>query len=201
MRDSRHAVVNAEDLVPGDIVDLKTGDVVAADLRLIEASNLEIDESLLTGESVPVLKDALTSLRVDAGVGVGDRSNMAFSSTAVTKGVGRGIVVATGMHTEVGEIASSLTKTVKSTFDQASRVEDSITRLRGFVVASFLAFAVTIGHFLGVNVGTPLQRKISQLAVGLFILAILLAIIVEAANAFSGRREVIIYAVSTGAHR
>lgn len=98
--------INAEELVRGDIVVLEAGRVVPADVRLIEATNLQVEESSLTGESTAVLKDAAWEGTAD--VPVGDRSNMAFMSTLVTYGRGRGVVVETGMATEVGKIATLL---------------------------------------------------------------------------------------------
>jgi Ca2+-transporting ATPase len=103
---TRHRVAAAE-LVPGDLVILDAGDVVAADLRLAEAQALRVDEAALTGESEPVAK--LTDRLPDAdGSLVGERRNMAFKGTAVTYGRGAGIVVATGMATELGRIAQLL---------------------------------------------------------------------------------------------
>jgi len=103
LRDGDVKEIPSVDLVPGDIVVLETGAFIPADLRLSEAVNLKIQESSLTGESVPVDKqtDALQGQEIP----LGDRSNMAFSSGMVTYGRGRGIVVATGMKTEVGKIA------------------------------------------------------------------------------------------------
>ncbi|MFW6163266.1 MAG: cation-translocating P-type ATPase, partial [Planctomycetota bacterium] len=92
----------AEDLVPGDIVVLEGGDVVAADVRLLEASKLQVDESALTGESVPVDKQTEP---VDAEAPIAECSNMVFRGTAITRGSGEGVVVATGMDTEIGRIA------------------------------------------------------------------------------------------------
>ncbi|KRM87819.1 Cation transport ATPase [Lacticaseibacillus thailandensis DSM 22698 = JCM 13996] len=104
-RDGKVVVVRSAEVVPGDIVLLEAGDVVPADLRLIESANLQIEESALTGESVPVNKQ--TALITDK-VGVGDQTNMAFMSTNVTYGRGVGVVTGTGMATEVGHIASML---------------------------------------------------------------------------------------------
>ena len=106
LRDGRRVEVNSEDLVPGDIVILETGDIVPADLRLIESANLKIDEASLTGESVPVEKDATATY--DGEVQIGDRENMAYSSTIVSYGRGQGVVVATGEETEIGRIATSI---------------------------------------------------------------------------------------------
>src|SRR5699024_6737763 len=105
-RDGKIVEIASEDLVPGDIVILETGNIVPADLRLFESANLKIDESSLTGESVPVEKDA--NLNYDGVVEIGDRENMAFSSTIVSYGHGEGIVIATGKYTEIGKIATSI---------------------------------------------------------------------------------------------
>lgn len=106
-RDGVVMEINAADLVPGDIVLLDAGRVVPADLRLLLTSNVKIDESALTGESVAVDKNAqLTFDKPD--IGIGDRSNMAFLSTLLTYGRAEGVVVATGQHTEVGKIAHLL---------------------------------------------------------------------------------------------
>lgn len=112
LRNGTVEVVQSRELVPGDIVLLDTGDYVPADIRLIEAVNLKSQEASLTGESVPVEKN--TSVITDEKVGIGDRTNMVFSSSLITYGRGKGIVVETGMNTEVGKIAGILTNTVKT---------------------------------------------------------------------------------------
>ena len=106
VRDGKRGKVKAEDLVPGDIVILETGDIIPADIRLLDSRNLQIDESSLTGESVAVEKDAQAVY--DTEVGIGDRSNSAFSSSIVTYGHGEGVITATGHDTEIGHIATSL---------------------------------------------------------------------------------------------
>ncbi|WP_394024361.1 cation-translocating P-type ATPase [Anaerococcus martiniensis] len=106
IRDGKRGKVKAEDLVPGDIVILETGDIIPADIRLLDSRNLQIDESSLTGESVAVEKDAQAVY--DTEVGIGDRSNSAFSSSIVTYGHGEGVITATGHDTEIGHIATSL---------------------------------------------------------------------------------------------
>ena len=106
VRDGKRGKVKAEDLVPGDIVILETGDIIPADIRLLDSRNLQIDESSLTGESVAVEKDAQAVY--DKEVGIGDRSNSAFSSSIVTYGHGEGVITATGHDTEIGHIATSL---------------------------------------------------------------------------------------------
>ena len=109
IRDGKIDVVQSRDLVPGDIVVLDTGDYIPADLRIIEAVNLKSQESSLTGESVPVDKN--TEVIKDEKVGLGDRENMLFSSSLITYGRGKGIVVETGMNTEVGKIAKIINDT------------------------------------------------------------------------------------------
>ena len=106
LRNGAILVVPANDLVPGDIVILDTGDYIPADLRIIEAVNLKVQESSLTGESVPVEKQVEKIENED--VPIGDRLNMLFSSSLITYGRGKGIVVETGMKTEVGKIAEML---------------------------------------------------------------------------------------------
>lgn len=105
-RDGHILEVKSEDIVRGDIVLLKAGDIVPADIRLCESNSLKIDESALTGESIPISKHA--DVIQDANTPLGDRKNMAYSLGTVTYGKGWGVVVATGMHTEVGKIASML---------------------------------------------------------------------------------------------
>ncbi len=109
IRDGNLTVVQSADLVPGDIVVLDTGDFIPADLRIIESVNLKSQESALTGESVPV--DKISDTIEDENVGIGDRKNLLFSSSLVTYGRGKGIVVETGMKTEVGKIAEMINET------------------------------------------------------------------------------------------
>ena len=106
IRDGKRFKIKSSELVVGDIVVLEEGDTIGADLRLIEAINLKCDESSLTGESVPVEKDA--SITFSDSVAIGDRVNMAYMSTPVSYGRGKGIVVGTGMDTEIGKIAKAL---------------------------------------------------------------------------------------------
>ena len=106
IRNGKELIIPAKELVVGDIVTLHDGDMVPADLRLIETANLKIQEASLTGESVPVEKDAAAVLNSDCALG--DRINMAFSSSIVTYGRGQGVVTAIGMQTEMGAIAGML---------------------------------------------------------------------------------------------
>ena len=106
IRDGKRFKIKSSELVVGDIVVLEEGDTIGADLRLVEAINLKCDESSLTGESVPVEKDSKTTF--SERVAVGDRINLAYMSTPVSYGRGKGIVCGTGMNTEIGKIASAL---------------------------------------------------------------------------------------------
>ncbi|KAH6885351.1 calcium-transporting ATPase [Thelonectria olida] len=163
-------------LVPGDVIHLKTGDVVPADVRLIEAVNLEADEALLTGESMAARKDPNAVHEED--VSPGDRSNIAFSSTTITK------AIAAALQNE-GE---------GRVLQRDSSGNASAGAYLAFWYGSFCDW---LGRFLGLTVGTPLQRKLSRLFLYLFAFAIICAIIVLAANRFEGRRDVIIYGVAT----
>jgi Ca2+-transporting ATPase len=108
MRDGQVATINASALVPGDIVLLEAGNVVSADLRLTEVKQLRIDESALTGESVAIEKQTLALTAADAPLG--DKTCLAYKGTIVTYGRGRGVVIATGMHSELGKIAALLSE-------------------------------------------------------------------------------------------
>ena len=112
IRDGNLTVVASKELVPGDVVVLETGDFVPADLRIVEEANLKSQEASLTGESVPVEK-SIEAIEEEK-VGIGDRTNMLFSSSLITYGRGKGIVVETGMNTEVGKIAGIISETVES---------------------------------------------------------------------------------------
>ncbi|KAK5939486.1 P-type ATPase [Knufia obscura] len=195
VRDGQTINIPTAELVPGDLVELKLGDGVPADIRLLESLNFETDEALLTGESLPVAKDEEAVFEEDTGPG--DRLNVAYSSSTVTKGRARGIVFATGMYTEIGSIAAALRKKDSKVRPVKRRADGSTHPLR-YAESWTLTFGDAVGRFLGVNIGTPLQKKLSRLAMLLFGIAVVCAIIVLAANDFSSNSEVIIYAVATG---
>ncbi|KAF4544872.1 ATPase P-type K/Mg/Cd/Cu/Zn/Na/Ca/Na/H-transporter [Lasiodiplodia theobromae] len=195
VRDGKNITIPTAEIVPGDMVEVKTGDTVPADIRLIEAVNFETDEALLTGESLPVRKDAEACFPDDTGPG--DRLNVAFSSSTVTKGRARGIVFATGMYTEIGTIAAAL-RTKDSKRRPVKRNSSGKAGPHRYAQAYALTGFDALGRFLGVNVGTPLQQKLSWLAIFLLGIAIVCAIIVVAANRFRNEQEIIIYAVGTG---
>lgn len=195
VRGGQTIVVPTVEIIPGDMVDLKTGDTVPADVRLIEAINFETDEALLTGESLPVRKDAEATFEADTGPG--DRLNVAYSSSTVTKGRARGIVFATGMYTEIGQIAAAL-RGHQSRRRPVKKKEDGTANIGRYGIAYTLTVYDALLRFLGVSEGTPLQKKLSKFAILLFFVAIICAIIVLAANSFSSKQEVVIYAVATG---
>lgn len=163
--------------------------------RLVEAVNFETDEALLTGESLPVQKECDSIFKEDTGPG--DRLNIAYSSSTVTRGRARGVVVSTGMCTEIGSIALAL-RASDSKRRPVKRGPNGETKKRWYVQAWTLTGTDVVGRFLGVNIGTPLQRKLSKLACLLFGVAVLFAIVCMAANLFSSNTEVIMYAVATG---
>ena len=122
IRNGELQVIPARELLPGDIVVLETGDYVPADIRLTEAINLKIQESALTGESVPIEKT--TDVITDNETSLGGRKNMAFSSSMVTYGRGKGIVTAIGMNTEVGKIAGMLNEVEEKETPLQKRLND-----------------------------------------------------------------------------
>lgn len=138
-RAGRERMIDAHELVPGDVVILEAGDIITADLRISQASNLQADESVLTGESLAVAK---STDAVGADAVPGDRAGMAFKGTAITQGTGEGLVVATGMSTEIGRI-SALTQAADS---EVAPLEKRLDRLgHRLVWLTFGLAALTIG--------------------------------------------------------
>lgn len=148
LREGQIVEISSTEIVPGDIVVLDTGDIVPADMRLIEAVNLKIQESALTGESVPVEKNAETLNAED--VPLGDRKNMAFSTCVVTYGRGKGIVVATGMHTEVGKIAHMLQHAEGTETPMSKRLEQ-LGKTLGYVALVICLVIFIVGLLYGNN--------------------------------------------------
>jgi len=136
-RDGNVIEINSEEVVPGDIVLLDAGRYIPADLRLIESANLQIEESALTGESVPSSKDAFASIE-DPKTAIGDRSNMAFMSTLTTYGRGEGVVVATAMDTEIGKIAKILEDDDDEMTPLQKRLEE-LGKILGFLAIGICA--------------------------------------------------------------
>lgn len=147
IRDGHLQVIPTRELVPGDLVVLETGHYVPADVRLIEAVNLKIDESSLTGESVPVHKRADTIL--DRDLPLGDRRNTAYMGTMVTYGRGRAVVVSTGMHTQFGLIAQ-MVQSYQAEPTPLQRKLEQLGKTLGIVALAVcgLVFAVGVARFL-----------------------------------------------------
>ncbi len=160
VRDRQIWTIEARELAPGDVVVIEAGDLVPADLRLAEAVNLKIQESALTGESLP--EDKHTD-KLDGDVLLGDRENMAFSSSIVTYGRGRGIVTSTGMQTEVGKIAAMLQAVPDSKTPMQVKL-DQLGRVLGITAVVICALIFVVGFFQG--------REM----LGMFLIAVSLAV-------------------------
>lgn len=161
IRNGHLEIVSANTIVPGDMVILEAGDIIPADLRLIESANLKIEEASLTGESIPVEKDAHTNFNDD--VPLGDRVNMAYMSTIVTYGRGRGIVVETGHDTEIGKIATA----IQSYESETTPLQRSLNQL-----GKFLGIATVIICIIVFGVGLIQGRDVLDM----FMVAISLAV-------------------------
>lgn len=144
-RNGETVEINSDHIVPGDIVILDAGRYVPADLRLIETANLQIEESALTGESVPSTKDASVILE-DPKTPIGDKVNMAFMSTLVTYGRGEGVVVATGMGTEIGQIAKILEEDMDEMTPLQKRLEE-LGKVLGFIAIGICVLIFLIALF------------------------------------------------------
>ncbi len=142
VRDGTLALVPAVDLVPGDIVEVEAGDLVPADGRIVRSATLETQEAALTGESAPIPKDAGALAGTD--VALGDRSNMLFQNTAVTRGTAAIVVTATGMETEMGKIATMLTS-VTRTRSPLQKELARLTYVLGIIAWGAVAFIVIVG--------------------------------------------------------
>ena len=149
IRDGKEQVIPARELVPGDLVIIETGDYVSADLRIVEAINLKSQESSLTGESVPVEKT--TEAINEEEVGIGDRKNMLFSSSLITYGRGKAIVVDTGMNTEVGKIAGMMNETEKQETPLQRRL-NSLGKTLGIAALTICGIIFVIGLLQGKGV-------------------------------------------------
>ncbi|MBG9982916.1 cation-translocating P-type ATPase [Aerococcaceae bacterium DSM 111020] len=145
IRDGQRVRVKSTELVPGDVVVLEAGDIVPADMRFVESNSLQIEEAALTGESVPTVKDAREVIEADAGIG--DRSNMGFSSTNVTYGRGVGIVTGTGMDTEVGHIAAMLQST-ETQLTPLQQDQENLGHTLTYLILGVAVVTFLVGVFL-----------------------------------------------------
>mgnify|MGYP004666480901 FL=1 len=146
IRNGKLQVIQSKELVPGDIVILETGDYVPADLRIIEAVNLKAQEAALTGESVPVEK--MAAKIEDEKIGIGDRINMLFSSSLITYGRGKAVVVETGMNTEVGKIADII-NTAEEQETPLQQKLDKLGKTLGIVALAICAVIFVVGLLYG----------------------------------------------------
>ncbi len=143
LREGDAYLVNADELVPGDIVLLESGDKIPADLRMLECHDFEVDESLLTGESLPVAKNAETVL--ESEIALGDRINMGFAGTLVSRGRARGLVVTTGLSTNLGRIAEDVLFAPSPRAPLQLRMDRFVHRVALFVLAaSAIMFTVAV---------------------------------------------------------
>lgn len=161
MRNGKRLSIPAAQLVPGDIVYLEAGNFVPADLRLLEAVNMRVEEAALTGESVPVQKNA--TLKLDASSSLGDRKNTVFMGTLISYGRGHGVVTSTGMHTQLGMIAKMLQSVSEETTPLQKRL-DQLGKTLGWACLAVCAVVFGVGVLQG---GNPLE---------LFMIAVSLAI-------------------------
>ena len=142
-------LVPATEIVPGDIVNLEAGDIVPADGRIVQSATLETQEAALTGESAPIPKDANVLGSTD--VGLGDQTNMLFQNTSVTRGTASMVVTATGMKTQMGQIATMLS-TVTRTRSPLQKELDTLTKVLGLIAWGAVAVIVVVGLLRGVPV-------------------------------------------------
>jgi Ca2+-transporting ATPase len=179
LRDGSRKSVPAYNLVPGDIVFLEAGNFIPADLRLLEAINLRVEEASLTGESLPVQKNAATVL--EKNVPLGDRKNTAFMGTVVNYGRGRGVVTSTGMRTQLGLIATML-QSVETEETPLQRRLDQLGRTLsiGSLILVAVVFLVALVNYteIGLLFSTPLEyfKEYVGEITEVFIIAISLAI-------------------------
>ena len=158
LREGEIIQVASSDVVPGDIAILEAGDYIPADLRLIETVNLKIDEAALTGESVPVEKDAQALLKEDAALG--DRVNCAYMGTVITYGRGKGIITDIGMQTQMGNIAGMLNQVP----DEATPLQkklDSLGKLLGIVCLGICVLIFLLGLWHGMELFDIFMTSVS----------------------------------------
>jgi P-type Ca2+ transporter type 2C len=144
IRDGNKSTIDAEELVPGDIVKLKSGDKVPADVRVIESKNLQVEESPLTGESVAVNKDTEPVKEDDI---IGDQTSMAFSGTMVTYGEATGVVVKTGAETEIGQINVMISEVEELTTPLLQKIE-KFSKWLSIVILAVAALFFAFGYFI-----------------------------------------------------
>ena len=161
IRDGKKLTISSSDLVPGDIVLLESGSKVPADMRIINAKNLKVDESMLTGESLPVTKDISI---YEPDITLGDRKNMTYSGTFVTYGRAKGIVVATSGHTELGKIAHLLDSTTTMQTPLTKKIS-AFSKILLYVILALASFTFLVGLLREAHVVDTFMASVA-LAVG-----------------------------------
>jgi magnesium-transporting ATPase (P-type) len=186
LRNSTWETVASHLIVPGDIVSLETGDIVPADMRMIEVVNLETDEAFLTGESEPIPKRSAAIVPKQAGedIPVGDRKNLCYMNSTVSKGRGVGVVVRTAFETEVGKIAKMVSDSTGN--EEATPLIKSLNRMMYFCAASAVVLGVVV---------FATNRFVWSIDVFLYAISVGIAILPE------GLPAVITVAFAIGMHR
>jgi len=156
-RDNKEITMNAEDIVPGDVIALYEGEKIPADARLIEAYSLEVDESLLTGESLPVSKETKI---LPTKIALADRKNMVYSSCVVTKGRAKALVVMTGMNTEIGKIATEIQE-AEETLTPLQKALEKLGKVLGLMSLGVAVPGLVLGIVFGRNLVEMFMMAIS----------------------------------------
>ena len=193
IRDGKHVRVKASELVVGDIVVLEEGDTVGADIRLIESSNLKANESSLTGESVPVEKDA--SVVFSSSVAIGDRVNEVYMSTPITYGRGKGIVVNTAMKTEIGKIAKALDNDEEE-LTPLQKVLEKVGKILGIICAIIVVVVFVVDALWIISGGVDAMKNLNS-----WIDALLSSIALAVAAIPEGLATVVTIVLSIGVSR
>lgn len=172
-RDGIDRLIDVKDLVKGDVVILDAGDYVPADCRILESVNLKCDESALTGEAVPIEK--ISKELVDDNLPLGDRINMGYMGTVVTYGRGRAVIVSTGMHTELGHIASMISET-KEELTPLQKSMAHLGKILALIALSITAFIFIISiveaYIVDASVSVDVWKEAFMTAIALAVAAI-----------------------------
>ena len=193
IRDGKHVRVKASELVVGDVVVLEEGDTVGADIRLIESSNLKANESSLTGESVPVEKDA--SVVFSSSVAIGDRVNEVYMSTPITYGRGKGVVVNTAMKTEIGKIAKALDNDEEE-LTPLQKVLEKLGKILGIICAIIVVVVFVVDALWIISGGVDAMKNLNS-----WIDALLSSIALAVAAIPEGLATVVTIVLSIGVSR
>ncbi len=170
LRDGKLSVVHSEDLVPGDIILLEAGDAVPADARILECASMKVEESALTGESVPVVKRADT-LASDKDVPLGDRKNMVYMGSTVVYGRGTAVVCGTGMNTEMGKIADALAKAEEEQTPLQKKLA-GLSKILTILVLAICVLMFIVGVIQAGEFNLPVVLNSFMVAVSLAVAAI-----------------------------